>query len=247
MNFSPKLGLVHEAGPGRQLYVRLAQGFRAPQATELYRLQDSQNVTDIDAESLISIEAGLRGMTTHWSWDAALYRMNKTNVIFRDSNRMNVDNAETRHTGLEVSVSWSLSDALTANLFMTLANHEYANDPDRSSTAIRGNEIDTAPTTMGSANLRWQPTDRWQSELEWVHMGSYFTDPENTHSYPGHDLLNLRVRYRPSDSLTLFARIMNLADRKYADRADLGFGSERFFIGEPRSVYLGVLYSAQHL
>ena len=33
---------------------------------------------------------------------------------------------------------------------------------------------------------------------------------------------------------------MNLADREYAERADFGFGEERYFVGAPRSLYLGL-------
>ena len=39
-------------------------------------------------------------------------------------------------------------------------------------------------------------------------------------------------------SLTLVAT--NLMDKGYAERADYGFGSYRYFVGEPRSFVLGV-------
>jgi outer membrane receptor for ferric coprogen and ferric-rhodotorulic acid len=36
------------------------------------------------------------------------------------------------------------------------------------------------------------------------------------------------------------ARVTNLFDTDYAERADFGFGVDRYFVGEPRSVYFTV-------
>jgi len=33
---------------------------------------------------------------------------------------------------------------------------------------------------------------------------------------------------------------MNLTDENYAERADYGFGNDRYFIGTPLSVFLGI-------
>jgi iron complex outermembrane receptor protein len=42
-----------------------------------------------------------------------------------------------------------------------------------------------------------------------------------------------------NNHVRLFARIENLADEKYASRADYAFGSYRFFGGQPRAIHLG--------
>jgi hypothetical protein len=36
---------------------------------------------------------------------------------------------------------------------------------------------------------------------------------------------------------------MNLTDTDYAERADFGFGNERYFVGEPISLYVGIRHS----
>ncbi len=43
------------------LYGVASQGFRPPQATELYRLQSGQNVADLDSEEVTAFEVGGRG------------------------------------------------------------------------------------------------------------------------------------------------------------------------------------------
>jgi hypothetical protein len=35
---------------------------------------------------------------------------------------------------------------------------------------------------------------------------------------------------------------MNVANIDYAERADFGFGNERFFVGEPRSLFVTLTY-----
>lgn len=240
-NVSPKIGLIHTRGT-MQLYAYLSRGFRAPQTTELYRLQNDQNVSNIDSEALDSLEVGVRGGEGSFTYDVSAYVMHKDNFIFRDTNRANVDNGETSHRGLEVALSSALGETLTAALHWSYALHRYENNPALSSSNIEGNEIDTAPRQLGSVVLSWTPHERIDGELEWVHMGEYFQDAENTQVYPGHDLLNLRIRAGISTAVTGYLRVTNLTDTKYAERADFAFGSDRYFVGEPRSVYAGVAF-----
>lgn len=238
-NFSPKLGFTYNIGTQHQLYLHLAEGFRAPQATELYRLQGEQHVSSIDTEVLSSLEMGIRG-GDRLAYDVSTYVMRKNNFIFRDTTRMNVDNGKTRHRGIEVSLTWELHQQLTANLFYSAARHEYANNPALASTSISGNDIDTAPRTMGSANINWRISPRANIELEWVHMNRYYTDPQNLASYKGHDLVNIRASSDVATRWSVFARLMNASDEDYAERADFGFGNQRYFVGEPRSLYIGI-------
>ena len=239
-NLSPRLGLRFAVTDSAQLYGWLSRGFRAPQATELYRLQNTQTVSNIDSEELDSLEVGLRGSTTSFSYEVSAYTMRKENFIFRDSTRTNVDNGETSHQGLEITLAAPLARRIRGEVNWSFARHRYENNPALASRPIEGNDIDTAPRSFGSANLSWQHGNRLNAELEWVHLGRYYQDPENEQSYPGHDLINLRLRFRATESITAFARIMNLTDEDYAERADFAFGNDRYFVGEPRSVYVGI-------
>ena len=106
---------------------------------------------------------------------------------------------------------------------------------------IDGNDIDTAPELTGNVQLRWQINDNNRAQLEWIHMDEYFTNETNLNSYPGHDLLNLRYQYDSSNDWYFAARITNLFDTDYAERADFsGFGGDRYFVGEPASLYVTV-------
>jgi outer membrane receptor protein involved in Fe transport len=93
---------------------------------------------------------------------------------------------------------------------------------------------------MGALQLTYAPSETFSGELEWSHLGPYFTNPDNTNRYQGHDLFNLRGDYRLAPNWSLFFRVTNLLDTDYAERADFAFGSERYFVGEPRSYFLGL-------
>ncbi len=239
-NWSPRLGFIYDLTTDHQFFGSASQGFRAPQTTELYRLQNTQTVADIDPVQLDALELGFRGNGERVNYVVSLFSMDKDNFIFRDTTRSNIDNGETSHRGIELDVTWALLDTLTANLAFTYAEHQYENNPALSVTPVKGNTIDTAPETLGSATLVWQPSDAHTLEVEWVHIGEYFEDPQNLNTYEGHDLFHLRGEWLVSDNTRLFYRLMNLTDRDYAERADFAFGSDRYFVGMPRSFFFGV-------
>ncbi|MEQ8516886.1 MAG: TonB-dependent receptor [Chromatocurvus sp.] len=227
------------------VYTRLARGFRAPQTAELYRLQAGQAVADLDSERIDSVELGLRGaLDSGLSWDLTLYAMEKTDVIFQDADRQNVSGAETSHRGLELSLDYSGDNGWYAGLDASAARHRYEDaTPLRGSGSdISGNDITTAPRLFGSARIGREVSlyGPGHVELEWVYMDSYYLDPDNNHEYDGHSLLNLRLRNALSDHWEAGLRITNLLDRDYAERADFGFGSYRYFVGQPRGVYAEV-------
>ncbi len=168
--------------------------------------------------------------------------MEKAHFIFQDTNRQNVSDGETTHFGIEFSFLYQLPQYWFLGLNGTLANHRYDSALTLSRQNIKGNEIDTAPQHMGSAQLGWNHEEVGQAELEWVHMGNYYVNPENTAEYEGHNLLNLRFSKRIKQDWLVSLRLLNLTDQDYAERADYGFGDYRYFVGEPRSVFASINY-----
>ncbi|MGQ9425984.1 TonB-dependent receptor [Gilvimarinus sp. F26214L] len=241
-NWSPQVGLLFDLTESQQLFVNVANGFRAPQATELYRLQGGQQIAHLDPEEVLSLELGARGGWDGFRYQFSIYAMEKENVIFRDTNlRNNLGDGETDHLGVELELGYQLSERWDLGLVANYAEHEYANDQSLSRQSIAGNQEDSAPRHFGTAHLGWQIGGGARAELELVHMGSYYTDPENRHHYDGHDLLNLRSQWDVSKAVRLSLNILNLTDENYANRADwTGFGGDRYFPGQPRSAYFGV-------
>jgi len=224
-----------------RFYTQFSTGNRAPQATELFRLQNGQTIADLEAEKIHSLEMGIRGQQAQFFYDLTLFSMKKEHFIFQDSQRQNISNGKTSHSGLELALRYQWQDwYLAANA--TLAKHIYNSNLNISQTNIKNNEIDTAPQHLGSLQIGWRPAAGGFVEWEWVHQGNYFLNPENTAEYAGHNLFNIRAQWPLNKQVDVGLRITNLTDQDYAQRADFGFGSYRYFVGQPRAVYATVKY-----
>ncbi len=241
---TPKFGVVYEVSPNIAAFFRYARGARAPQTTDLYRLQINQTVGEIDPEVLDSVEGGLRGQYGLLSFDMTAYFATKRNFFFRDADGFNVPDGKTRHLGVEIEFLLTLTERLSLAFSGTHARHTYRFDRPvtaNSTEAITfGNDVDTAPRLFGTTRLIWSPIDTVTMELAWTFLGDYFTDASNSNRYRGHQVLDWRGTWDVSSNFQLFAAVRNLANADYANRADFAFGSARFFPAEDRAVSGGI-------
>lgn len=240
-NFShalPKLELQYNATDNWRLHIAVANSFRAPQATELYRLQREQVVADLDEVRARHFELGSKWQTESMRLALSFYQIDQRNVIIRDSDFFNIDGQRIDSKGAELEFTKEFSTQWAVRLVAAYAKHKYASDPSMGETDILGNEVDTAPQAVGSLIMEWNPTVAFSSELEVQHVSDYYLEPQNEHQYPGHTLLNLRTTYQLDARRTLSLRLLNVLDRAYAERADFTtFSNERYLPGEPRSLY----------
>ena len=91
-NTAWRLGVDWSVAPNLTAYALASNGFRPPQATELYRLQSGQNVADLKSEEVDSYEIGGRGNVQSFDYSTAIYAERSTHVILRDANGFNVSN-----------------------------------------------------------------------------------------------------------------------------------------------------------
>ena len=239
-NVSAQLGWIYDFDDAQQVYANVARAFRAPDTNEVYRLQGTQNVADLGSEKAESIELGYRATRDRVSYALAAFYMDKENVIFQDSTRINISGARTKHRGVELNTAMQLNANWALSFAGSYAKHTYEGNMNPGAVQLSGLDIDTSPRLTGSAQLDWQISEERSIELEVVHMDKYFTDEANTNEYEGHDLVNLRYQAEFGQNGYYGARITNLLNTDYAERADLGFGAERYFIGEPISLYLSI-------
>jgi iron complex outermembrane recepter protein len=243
-NLSPKLALRYRLNDQHNIQARLQKGFRAPQATELYRLQNAQTVADLDSVEIDSFELALEGAGSNWNYSITGFYMDKTDEIITDSARLNLNGSDTHHEGIELAGALALTDTLTFHGVFNIVDHTYDNDQLSGNININGNKVDTAPDTFGNFRIQWQPTPQISTELEWVNMGEYWEDPENLNEYEGHNLLNLRTAWNINSDVNIALNILNLTDIEYAERADwTSFGGKRYFPGEPVRAFLSVNWS----
>ncbi|HEY8538800.1 MAG TPA: TonB-dependent receptor, partial [Steroidobacteraceae bacterium] len=246
-NVTSRIGATYALTNDHIVYASIARGYRAPDTSELYRLQRQQTIAELDSERIDSVELGVRGRFGPFRYALAGFVMEKDNVIFRDANAFNVSDGRTDHEGIEYELAWSPIDTLTLAAAGTYARHTYAFDRaiEGGETIVSGRDVDTAPRHVHTARVSWQFVPNGLAELEWVSVGRYYLDASNQHEYEGHNLLNLRLGYRFFENWSATLRVNNLTDRAYADRADFAFGNYRYFPGRGRTAFVEVSYRAR--
>ncbi len=243
---SPKASLSYDAGEAL-IYTSYARGARPPQTTDLYRLQINQTTAPALPETIDAFELGVKGARGAFRYEAAGYFMWKRNFFFRDADGFNVNDGRTRHVGGEAEISADLPLGFSIDAQASYGRHTYRFDrpilsvPQASEAISFGDDVDTAPRWIAGARARWvSGGERFEGELEWLHLGPYFLDAANTATYPGHDLLHLRARWSVSERVALTFTLRNILDKLYAERGDIAFGNQRYFPGEERTAAFGI-------
>jgi len=236
------LGLRYRLSEGAEVWLSAGSGFRAPQATELYRLQRGQLLTSLTSEKRDSVELGLAWHRSLASLATSAYAARSENLIFRDAEGRHVSQGKTKSVGVESEAPAGSTRFGTFELTESWSRHQYDFDQAVGGGEViaSGNDVDTAPRFMGSSHWRKSWSAKFSSDLELVFLGEYWMNAQNTHQYGGHRLLNLRLGWQVRDNTHIHARITNLLDRDYAHRADFAFGNQRYFPGLPRQVHVGI-------
>ncbi len=251
-HFSPKLGMTYQISKNINSFVNYRHAFRAPSNTQLFRQGRAENTVDLKPIKVDSYEVGLRGKTvSKFSYTISLYYMTKQDDIltFRnpDGTRETVNAGETSHKGVELGLGKVFTKSVKLNFAASYAVHRYEDWRPNSTTNYSGNEMESAPRIIINARLSYRPDSLpdLKIEPEWVHLGSYWMDQANTQKYAGHDLLNIRVGYTLGKKSKLYARVMNLTNKKYATAASYklaAFGNPEKFEyapGMPLSFFIG--------
>ena len=247
LNVSPNIGVRGIIDANTIFFANFATGFRAPQATELYRLQAQQNVSEIDSESIISVELGVRHTGSNYNYEVTTFVLDKSDYILRNSDNLNISNGKSSHIGVEATFDWQIDDNWYFDIAASFTQHEYrfSSDAALGEVITKGNEVDTAPPLLASSRIGYD-FGRGNVEAEWVHNDDYYMNAANTATYPGHDLINLRGFIEITPEWTFALRLNNVTDEFYADRADILSVTDpitfRYFPGRSRELFAEITW-----
>lgn len=251
---SPKFGATFQLTEHAHLYSSYNHSFRAPSEGQLFRpsagstaaaaqaLADSSaSLKPIKAEQ---VEFGVRGAWGDFNYDAVVYDLRKRDdiVSLRDTLTnfvQSVNAGKTKHRGVEVGSGYALADSLRVDIAYSYAKHTYQ-EWNTSGGNFTGNEIESAPRTLINSRLTWNPVEDARVQFEWVRIGEYWLDAANTTKYQGHDVFNLRTNWKLNDNVELFGSIANLANKRYADSAQIRSGEAVFSPALPRTYVGGI-------
>lgn len=249
-HLSPKLGLAYDLGPRLNLFGNFTRGFRVPSEGQIFRQGRAASTLDLQPVTADSYELGARGeLFGRLGYSVTGYRMTVRNDILGftlpDGTPETQNAGETLHQGIEVGLGIALLDQLRGDVSFSRADHSYEAWSPRPDVDYAGNAMESAPETTLNARLTFSPNrlEGGRFALEWSRLGPYWLDPENTHRYEGHGLLNLHASVPLPHDLELIGRVMNLTDALYAETASYTAArGVEYAPGLPRTVYLGVQY-----
>ena len=254
---SPKLGATYALNKNTHLYASYNFGFRAPSEGQLYRAGNDTTTANARARARLAlalkpiranqVELGLRGDLGPLNYNLVAYELTKKDDLLSQRDlatnvSTNVNAGRTEHRGVEAGLGARLGPQLRLDTALSYARHRYA-DWVTATGSLSGREMETAPRVMTNTRVTWRPVTGAMLQLEWVRIGEYWLESSNSPTfgkYPGHDLLNVRASYAVTKRTGLFARVMNAADKRFADTASVSSNTPVFTPGLPRTFYGGV-------
>lgn len=252
-HLSPKAGLTYEFTKDISGFLSYNHAFRVPSAGDLFRGNSGTASTAVNLKPIKvnSYETGLKGKITDiFTFDASLYSMEKKDDIVSYSPSTGVTErrnaGETEHKGIEIGLGIKPLKEVELNTSYSYATHKYKTYSVSSTVDYSGKEIPQAPRQIINTRLVYKPAllKGGIAELEWVRLGKYWLDDANTEKYSGHNLFNFRVSYRISKLLEIYARVINITDKLYAERASKsGSDAAQFAPGQPRTFFAGITYN----
>ena len=257
---SPKVGLLYSLAPGgAQIFGNVSRSYEPPLLLELNSLA-VPGFIKLDGQSAWQYELGTRGQNLGLSWDLSAYDVELRNEIL-NINVQPFPNApftvptyrnapRTRHSGVEVGLSYQLPGALLVHgdvtdhvslrTSYTLARYTYVED-----SSYRRNDIPGAPHQVLSTEVRYTHPSGFSliPSVEWVPQ-AYFLDSQNTVKNDGWTNASLRAEFATSSGINLFVAGQNLTNRRFSQSVQVDNAAGQWF--EPadgRSFYAGLRWA----
>jgi len=141
-NLTYRVGMAYNTSTNKTIYTNISTGFRNPRIQELYNGElgwgDAANNFDLDTETSITYEIGIRGTTPFGATcEASVFVTDTKDIISKVAGTYNwsdsdfYDNVgDARSRGIELSMKGSITDTLSYNLSYTYLDAYYtAHDP----------------------------------------------------------------------------------------------------------------------
>ena len=248
---SYRAGATYKLQENSIFFANISTGFRVPTIDQLYAgdilsgRYAYENNPDIDTEKTYNYEVGYRGQEGLFTYDVAIYQLDREDMITRNGGNYVADPdsrnnpimygnfADVRNRGLEFSVNSDRSKTFHFALNYTYLDAEYTrydeynlilNNQDTGDDEIVGTydlSGNTVPRTSKHTVYlegNYQATANWLLTAGLNYRSSQYADEMNQIKLGGYSLLDLRTTYNTNVfglDMELFAKVDNLFDKQY--------------------------------
>jgi outer membrane receptor protein involved in Fe transport len=256
---SPKVGASFTFGNWLNTFASYRQGFRAPSQGQLFQQNTALNSVGLQPVKVDSREVGARGQIgTRAVYQVSAYTMDVRDDIITFVTAQNTREArnagKTRHRGVEASLGVALLPELRLDAAYSRASHTYLDwrpqdaRPGVAEIDYSGNDMEQAPGELANVMLTYSPAllNGGRLAVEYSTLGRYAADAANQFYYDGYQVINLHANVFLLGRAELFARVTNLADKKFAELVNFDpFQRDNYTPGGPRLIYMGLRYAFQ--
>lgn len=255
---NPVAGLTYRVSPDVSTYLAYGRGFETPTLNDLAYRSVSGNPPGLNLGLLPArtnnYEVGVKAMGPRLVLDVAAFYISTRDELAVQQNSdgravyQNIGATERR--GAELGLNGILSDVFSARLAYTwlraVVTEPYTTCPVLPCRQIQvpaGNRLPAVPENSVDAALAWRPM-KWglAATLEVVGRARIFANDTNTGAAGGYWIENMHLGFEQRDArwnLSEFARVDNLANRRYVDSVIVNESNGRYFEPEPgRAFYL---------
>jgi iron complex outermembrane receptor protein len=260
----PVGAVMYAVSPDLHAYVTAGRGFETPTLNEIaYRPNGATGLNfDLRPSRSDSAEIGLKGHAGHWGdWRAALFSVRTKDEIVTLSNvagRSTYQNVgATRRDGVELSwqarplPDWQLAAAYTfldATYDRAFLTCTAAPCPVPDVLVPSGNELPGVARHSLDATIDWTPFAGLHAGVEGRYLSGVPVNDENSDYAPGYFVADLHAGWTKTMgawTLSAFAAIDDIADRKYIGSVIVNDGNGRYFEPAPgRTWFAGVSATA---
>lgn len=216
-NQAYQLGLRWESGADVSAWLRYDRLYRLPSVDEIASYQGyplSVPFNDqLRAETGHNVELG-----AEWTPGPWMLRMNgfaqwlEGEIIFDYLQNLNLNLADTRRIGLETGAGYH-AGIWDAQVHYTTLAAEFRSGP------YEGKQVYLVPEHEFTATLACRPVECVMVQAEYQYISDSFegNDFRNVQEkLPSYGVANLLLRYEPKPGLSIYARVNNLFDERYA-------------------------------
>ncbi|WP_271409318.1 TonB-dependent receptor [Pseudomonas sp. Q1-7] len=236
-----RLGLVYALSPASNLYVQYSTAADPP-AGMLSTATPGQ-VQDFDLTRGSQWEVGVKTELADGRGAAslALYQIERRNLATTDplNPGQSLAVGQQYSRGLELAGSMRITPRLLAEGSFAYTDAWYGDFSETvsgASVSHKGNTPSNTPARVANLWLTYDLTPDWQVGVDARHVGSVYADAANRLEAPGYTLYGAFARVRLDADTRLEARVRNLTDEVYAQRAM----PTMLYLGAPRSVELSL-------
>ena len=237
--FSPKVSLAWQFAPDWTATASYGQAHRFPTVGELYQIVSTGSILTIPnpnltPETVNSVELAIQRETENTRVRLSLFQENTANALVQQTNLLNGAFAstwqnvgETRNRGVELvtqaKIPWV--PGLEVSNSVTYLDTRIVSDPTFQSaagTTATGKRVPNVPDWRDTVQLTYRPNEDLAVTASARYSGKIYTTLDNTdrvsHVMGAFDkffVVDMHVRYRVADYLTVPAGIDNLLNEKY--------------------------------